>query len=731
MRANRFSGWELKIGVILVALLLVNHPHALRGQPERPLLFLHQNQMVVPVAWQTAVSGGYHIIQFDAPISADRQAALRATGVAVLEYLPDYAYLVRGDATQLAAAINVPGVAAERPLTLADKIAPALLRAVRAQPDTLEPVRIISWPQAAPAAQTLPDVVNETAVTPTQLRQLAALPAVRWIEPVTAPTLFNDRARQIMGVDAAWNQGSLFGAGQIVAVADSGLDTGPTGALSPDFAGRIHAAHALVEGAQWDDNFGHGTHVAGSVLGAGVQSGADPAANQYAGSFAGVAPQASLVVQAFETTAEGAIIGLPEDYYSLFAQAYADGARLHNNSWGGPTGPQNDLEAAFGGYPYGSQRTDAFMWAHPEMLIVAAAGNSGVDGTPVGLGFCSGGDGVIDPDSLASPATAKNTLTVGATESERPGEGAGDLFWFLLGFCYLNAPINFDLIANNANGMAAFSSRGPTDDGRIKPDIVAPGTNILSNRSFGAGAGTLWAPHDSNDAYAYSGGTSMAAPLVTGAAALVREWVQSAWEVSTPSAALVKGVLLNTAVSTAPGQYGTGATQEIPFTTPNAVAGWGRAALDFLHAPEPFGLWLDDARPGLQTGDVVTYDGAEVRPLTVVTDTLPLRVTLVWTDPPASLSASKQLVNDLDLVVTGPDGETIWGNDAAGGDRLNNVEGVIISQPALGDYQIQVRAHNVPIEMQPYALVVSGPLGEGVVEPPEMPYALYLPAVIR
>jgi hypothetical protein len=124
----------------------------------------------------------------------------------------------------------------------------------------------------------------------------------------------------------------------------------------------------------------------------------------YASSFAGVAPETNLVVQGFEVEADGAIVGIPADYYQLFAQAYGSGARLHSNSWGDITGsdPTND----YGGYPYGAQRTDAFVWDHPDMTIFAAAGNAGVDGDRylfLGYIVCVDGNGVINPDSLLSP----------------------------------------------------------------------------------------------------------------------------------------------------------------------------------------------------------------------------------------------------------------------------------------------------------------------------------------
>jgi hypothetical protein len=203
----------------------------------------------------------------------------------------------------------------------------------------------------------------------------------------------------------------------------------------------------------------------------------------------------------------------------------------------------------------------------------------------------------------------------------------------------------------------------------------------------------------------------MATPLVAGMGTLVRQWLGSQG-LANPSAAAVKAILLNTTHDMAPGQYGTGATQEIPYQRPNSVAGWGRANLGFITASPPYVIWVDDRATGLVTSDIVNYVDEPAQPLTVVADTQPLRIMLAWTDAPASLSAATQLVNDLDLVVTGPESAVYYGNDVASGDRTNNVEGVVIDNPPPGQYQVQVQAYNVPVGTQPYALAVAGPLSD-------------------
>jgi uncharacterized repeat protein (TIGR01451 family) len=157
----------------------------------------------------------------------------------------------------------------------------------------------------------------------------------------------------------------------------------------------------------------------------------------------------------------------------------------------------------------------------------------------------------------------------------------------------------------------------------------------------------------------------------------------------------------------APGQYGTGATQEIPNARPNSVAGWGRVDLGFMDAPSPDALWVDDHTTGIATGQQVSYADTPARPLEVQDSSQPLRVMLAWTDPPASLSAAQQLVNDLDLRVIGPGGAVYYGNNVATGDRINNVEGIVIDNPPVGQYSVEVRGFNVPIASQPYALAVA------------------------
>ena len=202
---------------------------------------------------------------------------------------------------------------------------------------------------------------------------------------------------------------------------------------------------------------------------------------------------------------------------TLFGQARTAGARIHTNSWG---------SSESGQYTTDAHDADEYMWNNPDFLVLFSAGNEGTD---------HDADGVINLGNIGSPGTAKNVLTVGA--SERNSHTGGYDLWGTgsWGYVYPADPITSDDVSDDMNGLAAFSSRGPVVDGRYKPDVVAPGTNIISTRSSQGGTG--WGAYDTN--YVYMGGTSMSTPLTAGVAVLIRDWFVDT-EGVTPSAALLK-----------------------------------------------------------------------------------------------------------------------------------------------------------------------------------------------
>jgi uncharacterized repeat protein (TIGR01451 family) len=379
------------------------------------------------------------------------------------------------------------------------------------------------------------------------------------------------------------------------------------------------------------------------------------------------------------------LTGIPDDVRELLNEAYSWGARVQNNSWGG---------GEAGVYDQQSAHFDSFIYQHPDMTVVVSAGNEGVDANL---------DGYVDENSVTSPATAKNLITVGGSENERSVGGYQYTYGQAWPFDFPANPTMSDHLSDDRAHLVAFSSRGPLADGRIKPDVVAPGTNILSVRSSQASYGGWGTPY--NQYYMYMGGTSMSSPLAAGAATLVREYYIAGEGHANPSAALIKATLINSAVDiTGYGDTGREAGQPIP----NNHEGWGRVNVG--SATTPGKRQFVDNTSGVNTGATATYNYN-------VKSGQPFKVTLVWSDPPASLTAGKALVNNLNLRVTAPNGATTYlGNRFSGGwsqsggsaDTVNNVENVYIQSPTAGWWTVEVIGQNVPQGPQAFALVVDG-----------------------
>jgi photosystem II stability/assembly factor-like uncharacterized protein len=610
---------------------------------------------------------GYYILQFKSPIMQAWKDALTDAGARIFDYIPDFAFIVKMSAATKATVESMEPIRWVGIYQPGYRIDPQLMKAYilteEFEPATLVIVVFKGEDLAGISKQleelggAILDVTESTwkgkikvQIDSSKIGDVANITGVKWIEPEPVWELDNNKAADIMGVRSIWNTHGLYGVGQIVAVADSGLDQGSTSpaSLHDDFedghgGSRVITIYDRVGDGANDVNSGHGTHVAGSVLGNGSRSGSNPVNHIYPNtSFAGMAPEASLVFQAIENNSTGALSGIPTDLNVLFNQARTAGARIHSNSWGA---------SAAGMYTSNSEDVDEFVWDHRDAVILFAAGNAGVD---------SNANGVVDLVSIGSPGTAKNGITVGATESVRPPWESGgsiglDITWGPPRFPA--TPISGDHVSNNPAGMAAFSSRGPCLDGRFKPDLVAPGTNILSTRSSVAKTNGLW--KDFNTYYAWSGGTSMSTPLVAGATALVREFYTD--QGLTPSAALIRATLINGARDITPGQYGTGAYREIPPPPPpNNVEGWGRVNVENSIFPAaPKRIYYFDEISGLSTGGSRTYN------YTVNSSAVPLRVSLVWSDYPGSAVAAGGLVNDLDLTVTDPSGTIHYPNHAS------------------------------------------------------------------
>ncbi|MGA1793265.1 MAG: S8 family serine peptidase [Thermoplasmatota archaeon] len=474
----------------------------------------------------------------------------------------------------------------------------------------------------------------------------------------------NDVAADIIDVLEVWNGLALNGTGQIVAVADTGLDSGTNSTLHQDFKGRVMRTYTYGRPGNWSDadihvwdpstssweyEGGHGTHVAGSVLGDGSAS---------SGTYSGMAPEADLVMQSTMTSTGS--LSIPA-YNTLFSDAYRSGARIQTNSW--------STRSSYGNYTWRSWQTDHFIWNNKDMMVLFSAGNQGSRGTY----------------SVSTQASAKNVIAVGASENYRP---------------------TISSTANNISQMASFSSIGPTwGDNRIKPDVVAPGTWILSTRSMVITDfwNHYWGSNSTyqgvNRNYAYLGGTSMSTPIVAGMTALIRQYYEDI-ESHSPSAALLKATVINGA-RPLDGDWSS---------VPNNREGWGRVNLSNSLATEDGNsgrLKFIDNSTGLTTGQ------NHSRLFTVANSNSDLVITLVWSDYPGSNTSSTKLVNDLDLKVISPNGTVYNGNDFiapynSSRDSRNNVERVLITSPPVGTYMVKVEGYGVTVGPQPYAFVITG-----------------------
>lgn len=495
------------------------------------------------------------------------------------------------------------------------------------------------------------------------------LPGLTSLEEETLETTCNYHATHIIvNGTSPINPIRLTGKGEIIAIADTGLDLGEKDVVHPDFEGRVRAIKSFpiretvsrrVHNPEGDDGAsdkysGHGTHVAGSALGSG-----QAAQNCGLPPIRGIAHEAELIFQAVEQTvnwtnrakllsknngeilsASNNFLGIPRNLQKLFEFAYENGARIHSNSWGG----NHD-----GSYNDRSIDLDEFVHQNKDFLVVCAAGN-----------------GHNQPKSISPPGTAKNCITVGTRDE--------------------------------------FSSQGPCQGGRRKPDVIAPGKYILSTRSrqiehYSEAPYPLDKKH-----YMYSSGTSMATPLVAGSAALVRQYLRNLppeERIDQPSAALLKAALIHSA------EYIRDRNGHTEWA--DNKQGWGRVTLSrIIDLPSPHQIVFFDQSQGFSNpGDHHKYQ------LEITDSSIPLRITLVYTDYPG-----ERLVNNLNLFVYQSSSQQWYvGNDFVGPininndsvrDKVNNVEGCIIELPETGLWEIKIVGSEINESPQDYALVVSG-----------------------
>lgn len=667
----------------------------------------------------------HYLVQFSGPIKQEWVDAVAAAGGELVDTHAGFTVIVRADDDAMTRIVQQPHVrwaghlptaarievvdADARPLPRT-KLLPDLLnveffspRDARAAKAELRKLGLRVLSSSEPAAGVL--VVELPEGTDAQQRRtieaVAQVHGVRMVRRRALNRISNDVAVGIVRGNPASLGGSadVDGFGETVGICDTGFDIGTTAPVHPDFAGRVKAVMSYPITADFapyirnpggddgaaDLDSGHGTHVAGSVLGDGTAS----AALAGQAPIRGIAHRAKLVFQAVEQALDWRdprylqrygrylLAGIPADIGTLFRDAYRKGARIHSNSWGG---------GEPGVYDAQSRQLDQFVWDNPTMCILVAAGNDGSD---------ADGDGSINLGSVTSPATAKNCITVGASENLRrafDGEAYGD--WWPGDYPappYKGAPMGDD-----PDQVVAFSSRGPTTDGRVKPEIVAPGTWVLSTKStMLSSTSNGWRPFPTSSKYFFMGGTSMATPIAAGALAALRQHLRRDRRIASPSAALLKALVIAGA-------------QRLPNIAPAGAVldqhqGFGRVDVAAVVKP-PAGtkLWL-------QQNQKVATGQSRRSSIKVTKAGSPLRIVLAYSDFPGAT-----LVNNLNMIVTAPDGTVRTGNQPVGGspsfDTSNNVEVVQVADAAAGTWTIDVVGSNVPQGPQRYALVARGAL---------------------
>jgi len=693
-----------------------------------------------------------HLVQFAAPVKPEWYRALADTGAQIITYIPNNAYLVYGHAKSLQAVQRLAANVGQwdTPYTSRQRLDASLAHPQSARGSKTrmdgEPKHAVNLSVAGHELYAVQLVADEAenqktlalidevklepvlkrerflnyvnivaALAPEVVAEIAERADVVSIQRWVMPKKMDERQNMIIAGNLTGNapapgdylaylagRGFSFGAATFgVNVSDSGIDNATTTpnhfALYTTGDATTAASSRVVynrlegrpnSGSTLQGCDGHGNinaHIIGGFVPTGSVNGVNFAAAPHADAQGfryglGVAPFVKL---------GSSVIFDPNNftnpnYFNLEARAYNDGMRISSNSWG----------ADSSAYSIDSQQYDALVRdAQPsnsvfptpgnqEQVIVFAAGNAG--GAAGSIGF---------------PASAKNVISVGAAENVHPFSGVDG--------CGVS-----DAGADNINDIVGFSSRGPTSDGRRKPDIMAPGTHVTGGVAQAATANPVGSGSGSKNAcfngggvcggvssfffpanqqyYTASSGTSHSTPAIAGAAALLRQHFLNRGQAA-PSPALTKALMMNSA------RYMTGAGAND--TLPSNNQGMGELSLNNYFDIFDAGHILRD-----QTAiDTFNASGQE-RTFTgnIADNNKPFRVTLAWTDAPGP-TAGNAFVNNLDLEVT-IGGQVYRGNVFSGAhattggtaDTRNNVESVFLpAGAAAGNFVVRVRGTNI------------------------------------
>ena len=685
-----------------------------------------------------------HLVQFAGPVKPEWYRSLEKTGVTIVDYIPHNAYLVYGEAAALqkvaTLAATQPAVQFHGAFLNADKIHPtARATSSKRQPtrfsEGLYQIQMVADESANADTLAVLDALKlapfvrqnrsekyisvVVKLPPEALDGLSGQPDILSIWPYATPRKFDERQGMILA--GQLSGGSPSGAGYlawlaskgftqsqfdssalVVDVTDSGLDNGTTnvnhfalfrGGTTSDVARvrYVRLEGTANSGSTLQGCDGHGnlnSHIISGYVTLTNFPHTDSAGYRYG---LGIAP--------FVRVGQSVIFDpgnfTSPDYEDLASRAYRDGARVSGNSWGADTA---------GGYDVDAQQYDAIVRdaqqsgsavpvaGNQQMTFVFAAGNAG-SGT----------------QTVGSPGTAKNVITVGAAEnvhSHATTNGGNNVS----GNDGCTTP---DSEANSANDVATFSSRGPCADSRKKPEIMAPGTHVTGgvgqNTKTMTGLGTSVTCFDGTGVcalpgggtvgstnnffplgqkwYSTSSGTSHSTPAVAGGAALVYQWFLNNFT-NAASPAMIKAFLMNAA------RYMTGTSANDTLYSNNQGMGMMNLGTAFDGSPR---LLRDQLTNDLFTasGQSRTFTG------TIVSNSKPVRITLAWTDAPGSTSGNAYKNNlDLTVVINGTTyrGNVFSGaNSIAGGsaDARNNAESVFLPAGTTGSVAITIGATSI------------------------------------
>ncbi len=605
------------------------------------------------------------LVRFARPLDAHERRLWTAAGVEIGRALGGGAYSarIRPAALDRRATVRLPGLVDVRELELGWKLHPALF-AGETPPWTVAELRADGVPIVALYVLLHPDEALErgdelvralgggvldvletvnglVALVPrSRVAQLASADPVLWVEPALPrlSEVANDSNRALVQADALQAAPyGLDGSGVDVLVYDGGTAR----ASHVDFGGRLTTRDSSF-------TIDHATHVSATVGGDGSASG---------GTYRGIAPGVTIESYGFEHDGSGIFFFTnPGDFESDYDDAInAHGADIANNSLSTNVESNDFFCPLQGDYCVLSSLIDGVVRGSlgAPFRIVWANGNER-------SGSRCDVEGFGDYYSTPPPAGAKNHIAVGALNS-------------------------------NDDSMSYFSSWGPTDDGRLRPDVSAPGCQ--SNGDFGVTSASA----ASDTSYTVYCGTSMASPTVCGIGALILQDYRARFGGPDPRNSTLKALLAQTAQDRGnPGpdyQFGYGSVR-------------AKDAIDSLR------LGNFREQEILEQGESRSWS-VEVPP-----GAPELRLTLAWDDVPGALSILGSLVNDLDLVVLDPLGARhhVWtldpGNPSAvavqtGPDRANNLEQVLVSAPVAGTWTVAVLGHSVPEGPQVFSLVSS------------------------